>query len=96
MTTNDRTWKYFANGPVVYGSLDFGEVYDTTREPAVEGWATAAYNDARGSRAVGRAPRGHDVRRGGRVGRGGARDEDHVRQAVAHRPDWRHAGSSAR
>jgi alpha-L-rhamnosidase len=45
ITTNDRTWKYFANGPVVYGSLDFGEVYDTAREVAVEGWATATFND---------------------------------------------------
>ena len=45
VTTNDRTWKYFANGPVVYGSLDFGEVYDSAREHAVEGWATAAYDD---------------------------------------------------
>ena len=45
ITTNDRTWKYFANGPVVYGSLDFGEVYDTGREAAVDGWATARFND---------------------------------------------------
>ena len=45
VTTNDRTWKYFANGPVVYGSLDFGEIYDSAREAAVEGWATAAYDD---------------------------------------------------
>ena len=32
VTTNDRTWKYYGNGPVVYSSLDFGEVYDAARE----------------------------------------------------------------
>jgi alpha-L-rhamnosidase len=45
VTTNDRDWKVFAHGPVVYGSLDFGEVYDASREPAVNGWATATFDD---------------------------------------------------
>ena len=45
VTTNDRTWKYFGKGPIVYSSLDFGEVYDASKEPAVAGWATAPYND---------------------------------------------------
>ena len=52
VTTNDRTWKYFGNGPVVYGSLDFGEIYDSAREPAVEGWTTAAYDDGAWKPAV--------------------------------------------
>jgi len=45
ITTNDRTWKYYGRGPVVYSSLDFGEVYDASRESAVSGWTTATYND---------------------------------------------------
>lgn len=52
VTTNDRTWKYFGQGPVVYGSLDYGEIYDAARERAVAGWTTAAYNDSAWKRAV--------------------------------------------
>ncbi len=52
VTTNDRTWKYFGSGPVVYSSLDFGEVYDASRERAVEGWATAGYRDGGWKAAV--------------------------------------------
>ncbi|HNY39257.1 MAG TPA: family 78 glycoside hydrolase catalytic domain [Bryobacteraceae bacterium] len=52
ITTNDRSWKYFSRGPVVYSSLDFGEVYDSSREAAILGWATAKYNDAKWSSAV--------------------------------------------
>jgi alpha-L-rhamnosidase len=52
VATNDRTWKYFGAGPVIYSSLDFGEVYDATKEHAVEGWATAAYNDSQWKKAV--------------------------------------------
>jgi alpha-L-rhamnosidase len=52
VTTSDRTWKYFGRGPVVYSSLDFGEVYDASREPAVSGWTTALYNDSQWKPAV--------------------------------------------
>jgi alpha-L-rhamnosidase len=52
VTTNDRTWKFFSGGPVVYSSLDFGEVYDSAREAAVDGWSTAAYNDSRWKNAT--------------------------------------------
>ena len=45
VTTNERTWKYYGKGPIVYSSLDFGEVYDASKESAVAGWATAPYND---------------------------------------------------
>ncbi|MGJ5818624.1 family 78 glycoside hydrolase catalytic domain [Paludibaculum fermentans] len=47
ITSNDKTWKYFASGPVLYSSLDFGEIYDAARDQAVEGWTTAAYNDSK-------------------------------------------------
>jgi alpha-L-rhamnosidase len=52
ITTNERTWKYFGNGPVVYSSLDFGEAYDASREAAVAGWTTALYNDSAWKPAV--------------------------------------------
>jgi len=52
VTTNERTWKYYGNGPVVYSSLDFGEVHDAAREAAVAGWTTALYNDSAWKPAV--------------------------------------------
>lgn len=52
ITTNGKTWKYFAGGPLLYSSLDLGEVYDAAREPAVEGWTTAAYDDSKWKSAV--------------------------------------------
>ena len=45
VVTNDRTWKYFADGPVIYSSLDLGEVYDATRDAEIEGWSRAGYDD---------------------------------------------------
>lgn len=45
VTTNGRDWKYFGQGPVRYASLDFGEIYDASREADVEGWSTQAYDD---------------------------------------------------
>jgi len=45
VTTNDRQWKVWSQGPTVYASLDLGEVHDATREGAVAGWSTAAYDD---------------------------------------------------
>ena len=50
--TNDRDWKLYSAGPIRYSSLDFGEVYDSSREPAIDGWATAAYNDSKWKKAV--------------------------------------------
>jgi len=52
VVTTDRTWKYYGAGPVVYSSLDFGEVYDAARERTVEGWTNSRYDDARWKRAV--------------------------------------------
>lgn len=45
ITTNDREWKYFNHGPVIYGSFFQGEVYDARREAAIEGWTKAGFND---------------------------------------------------
>jgi len=47
IVTKPQTWRYFNNGPVVYGSIFQGEVYDATKEGAIENWSTARYNDSR-------------------------------------------------
>jgi len=52
IVTNDRTWKYHSSGPIIYSSLDFGEVYDAARERAVEGWSTAGYDDSKWKKAL--------------------------------------------
>ena len=62
VATDPGTWKYYGNGPVVYGSLDFGEIYDAARERAVEGWDTAAYDDSKWKNAVVVPLRRHGIR----------------------------------
>ena len=47
IVTNPRTWKYYGSGPIIYSSLDAGEVYDASREAAINGWATSAYDDGK-------------------------------------------------
>ena len=46
VTTNPETWKYYKSGPIVYGSFFQGEVYDATKEAAIEGWANSGYDDS--------------------------------------------------
>lgn len=46
-TTNERDWKYFNGGPVIYGSLFQGEVYDARKEEDVRGWNMAGYDDSK-------------------------------------------------
>lgn len=43
IVTNPETWMYFNDGPIVYGSLFQGEIYDSSKEEAIEGWSTASY-----------------------------------------------------
>ncbi len=45
--TSPQTWKYYNNGPIVYSSLDLGEVYDASREAAIANWSGAGYNDSK-------------------------------------------------
>ena len=52
ITTNDRDWKYYDHGPVIYGSLFQGEVYDATREAEMEGWTRPGFNDGSWKNAV--------------------------------------------
>ena len=51
-TTNPADWKYYDNGPVVYGSFFQGEVYDALKEAAIRGWSTAEYDDSNWKEAV--------------------------------------------
>ncbi|MBK8500860.1 MAG: family 78 glycoside hydrolase catalytic domain [Saprospiraceae bacterium] len=44
--SNDKTWKSFSEGPIRYGSFFQGEVYDATKDAAIDGWTTAGYNDS--------------------------------------------------
>jgi alpha-L-rhamnosidase len=73
IVTNDRTWKYYGAGPIRYSSLDFGEVYDGSRDRDIEGWTTAGYDDSRWKKAVavpleGTAFIGAEIGFGGRPG----------------------------
>lgn len=52
IATNDKDWKYYNNGPVVYSSLDMGEVDDASRDEAVKNWSTAGYDDHAWQQAV--------------------------------------------
>ncbi len=52
ITSDPSLWKYFANGPVRYGSFFQGEVYDATKEQLIEKWATSKYDDSEWSKAV--------------------------------------------
>lgn len=46
ITSNDSDWKYFSDGPVLYSSLDLGEIYDATREARIEGWSSPGYDES--------------------------------------------------
>ena len=46
ITTNTENWKYYNKGPIIYSSLDLGEIYDATREAAIAGWNTVTFDDS--------------------------------------------------
>lgn len=52
ITTNPVDWKYFNDGPIIYGSFFQGEVYDATKEASISGWNKAGYEDSRWKQAV--------------------------------------------
>jgi len=52
IATSPDTWKYFNNGPVVYGSFFQGEVYDATKETLIKDWSTVSYNDSAWKKSV--------------------------------------------
>ena len=45
VTTNDKDWKVFTEGPVRCGSFFQGEVYDATKEDAIKNWTSTTYDD---------------------------------------------------
>lgn len=46
ITTNDKDWKFFSDGPIIYSSLDLGEIYDATKETGIDGWSAPGYDDS--------------------------------------------------
>jgi alpha-L-rhamnosidase len=46
ISTNDKDWKFYNKGPIVYSSLDLGEVYDATREAEILGWNNVGFDDS--------------------------------------------------
>ncbi|MFY7912867.1 MAG: family 78 glycoside hydrolase catalytic domain [Emticicia sp.] len=52
ITTNNKDWKLFTEGPIRVGSFFQGEVYDATKEEAIKGWATTNYDDKAWKSAV--------------------------------------------
>ncbi|MFT3739936.1 MAG: family 78 glycoside hydrolase catalytic domain [Breznakibacter sp.] len=52
IVTDPATWNYYNNGPVIYGSFFQGEVYDATKEPLIEGWNTASFDDSQWGKTV--------------------------------------------
>jgi alpha-L-rhamnosidase len=52
ITTKPETWKYYNDGPVVYGSFFQGEVYDASKESAVAGWSKPGFDDSHWKKAV--------------------------------------------
>ncbi|MCW3805348.1 family 78 glycoside hydrolase catalytic domain [Plebeiibacterium marinum] len=44
IVTKPDTWSYYNQGPVIYGSIFQGEVYDARKEKNIEGWSMASYD----------------------------------------------------
>jgi len=59
IVSDPKTWSYFNNGPIVYGSFFQGEVYDASKEPLIEGWSTASYDASKWKQASEVALDGH-------------------------------------
>lgn len=45
ITTNNKEWKFFNDGPIRYSSFFQGEIYDATKEAGVKNWSAYNYND---------------------------------------------------
>ncbi|NQU85647.1 MAG: family 78 glycoside hydrolase catalytic domain [Mariniphaga sp.] len=52
VTTNNKDWKFFNDGPIIYSNLNMGEIYDATREKEIEGWASPLFNDTKWKPAI--------------------------------------------
>ncbi|BBO30123.1 hypothetical protein AltI4_45110 (plasmid) [Alteromonas sp. I4] len=45
IVTHPSTWQYDVSGPLLYGSLNMGEVYDGVVAKAQQNWATTSFDD---------------------------------------------------
>lgn len=45
-------WKSFTDGPLRYGSLFQGEIYDATKEIDIDGWSSPNYNDSKWDKSI--------------------------------------------
>ncbi|HEA22279.1 MAG TPA: alpha-L-rhamnosidase [Pricia antarctica] len=52
ITTNDKDWKLFTDGPVRYGSFFQGEVYDARKEDEIKGWTSTGFDASNWKSAV--------------------------------------------
>ncbi|MEI6595368.1 MAG: family 78 glycoside hydrolase catalytic domain [Bacteroidota bacterium] len=52
VTTNNKDWKYFNDGPIRYSSFFQGEVYDATKEEGIKNWSTSSYTNKFWKQAV--------------------------------------------
>lgn len=52
VTSNNKDWKIYSDGPIRVGSFFQGEVYDGTKEETIKGWTTANYDDKSWKKAV--------------------------------------------
>ncbi|TDS14343.1 alpha-L-rhamnosidase [Maribacter caenipelagi] len=52
VTTNDKEWKLFADGPIRYGSFFQGEVYDAQKEAEITGWSSIGFKDENWKSAI--------------------------------------------
>lgn len=52
ITSNEKDWKLFTDGPIRVGSFFQGEVYDASKEALIAGWSTPSYDDSEWKTAV--------------------------------------------
>lgn len=52
ITSNDKDWKYYKEGPIKVGSFFQGEIYDARDEEAIKGWTSADFDDHHWSSCV--------------------------------------------
>jgi alpha-L-rhamnosidase len=52
VTSNNKDWKIYTDGPIRVGSFFQGEVYNGTKEESIKGWTMANYDDKSWKKAV--------------------------------------------
>jgi len=44
ITSNDKDWQYYTDGPIQYSSLDLGEIYDASKDENIAGWSEPGFD----------------------------------------------------